>query len=62
MIEGINEIREGMVGSTRLGYKRKMDLIFVNGTTTPSGPGRPHYLGFMNTFSHTTFGRTPLDE
>ena len=62
MIEGINEIRERMVGTTRLVYKRKMDSIFVNGTTTPIGPGRPHYLGFMKTFSHTTFGRTALDE
>ena len=60
--ERINEIRERMVGSTRLDYKKKMDLIFVNWTTTTSGPGRPHYSGFMNTFRYSTLGRTPLDE
>ena len=62
MTERINEIRERMVGSSRLDYKRKMDLIFANGTTTPSGPGRPHFSGFTNTFRHSTLGRTPLDE
>jgi hypothetical protein len=51
-----------MVGSTRLDYNRKMDLIFVNGATTPSGPGLPHYSGFMNTFRHSTLSRTPLEE
>jgi len=39
-----------------------MDLIFVNGKTTPSGPGLLHYSGFMNIFRHSTIGRTPLDE
>ena len=27
-----------------------------------SGPGSPHYRGFMITLGHTTLGRTPLDE
>jgi hypothetical protein len=32
------------------------------GSTAPSGPGPPHYRGFMITLRHTTLGRTPLDE
>ena len=28
----------------------------------PSGPGPPHYRGFMITLRHTTFRRTPLYE
>jgi hypothetical protein len=32
------------------------------GTTAPSGPGPPHYQGFIITLRHTTLGRTPLDE
>jgi len=27
----------------------------------PSGPGPPHFRGFMITLRHTTHGRTPLD-
>jgi hypothetical protein len=33
-----------------------------NGATAPSGPGPPYYRGFTITLSHTTLGRTPLDE
>jgi len=29
---------------------------------SPSGPGSPHYRGFMITLRHTTLGRTPLEE
>ena len=29
---------------------------------TPSGPGPPHYQGYMIALTHTTPGRTPLDE
>jgi hypothetical protein len=42
------------------------DLNFMipppQGTTSPSGPGSPHYRGFTITLRHTTLGRTPLDE
>jgi hypothetical protein len=38
-------------------------LFFIfHGATAPSGPGPPHYRGFMITLRHTTLGRTPLDE
>jgi hypothetical protein len=33
-----------------------------HGTTTPSGPHLPYYLGFMIPLRHTTLGGTPLDE
>ena len=36
--------------------------FFYHGTTAPSGPGPPHYLGFAITLRHTTLGRTPLDQ
>jgi hypothetical protein len=39
-----------------------MELFLSNGSTTPSGPGPPHYRGFTITLRHTTLGRTPLDE
>jgi hypothetical protein len=31
------------------------------GATASSGPGPPHYQGFMITLRHTILGRTPLD-
>jgi len=37
-------------------------FVFSHGATAPSGPGPPHYQGFMTTLRHTTLGRTPLDE
>jgi hypothetical protein len=37
-------------------------IIYFHGATAPSGPGPPHYRGFMITLRHTTLGRTPLDE
>ena len=37
-------------------------LLLFHGATAPSGPGSPHYRGFMITLRHTTLGRTPLDE
>jgi hypothetical protein len=40
----------------------KKCVHFYNGTTAPSGPGRPHYRGFTITLRHSTVGRTPLDE
>jgi hypothetical protein len=36
--------------------------ISFSSATAPSGPGPPHYLGFMITPTHTTLSRTPLDE
>ena len=36
-------------------------FFFTMAQQPPSGP-RPHYRGFMISFRHTTFGRTPLDE
>jgi len=37
--------------------------FFLNhGTTAPSGPGSPHYRGFMIILRHITISRTPLDE
>jgi hypothetical protein len=41
-------------------YKRI--LAYLRGATEPSGPGPPHYQGFSITLSHTTLGRTPLDQ
>jgi hypothetical protein len=38
------------------------EFLFSSGTTAPSGPGPPHYRGFMITLRHITFGRTPLDK
>ena len=35
-------------------------VLFVHGTTTPSGPGPHPYRGFTTTLRHITFGRTPL--
>jgi len=35
-------------------------LFFPRGTTAPSEPGPPHYLGFTTTLRHTTLGRIPL--
>jgi hypothetical protein len=37
-------------------------FFFFHGETAPSGPGPPHYQGFMITLRHTTLSRTPLDE
>jgi len=34
-------------------------LFFFHGTTDPSGPGSPHYVGFTNTFRNTTLGKSP---
>jgi hypothetical protein len=36
--------------------------VLSGGATDPSGPGSPHYRGFMITFRHATFSTTPLDE
>jgi len=35
---------------------------FLYGLTAPAGPGPPHCRGFITTFRHSTFGRTPLGE
>ena len=37
-------------------------LSFLRGATVPSGPGSPHFRGFMITLRHNTFGRAPLGE
>jgi len=36
--------------------------FFFHGTTAPSGPGSRHSRCFTITITHTTVGRTPLDE
>jgi hypothetical protein len=36
-------------------------VIFLHGTTAPSGP-RPHHWGFMITLRHATLGSIPLDK
>ena len=37
-------------------------IIFFTWLNTPTEPGPPHYPGFAITLSHTTVGKTPLDE
>jgi hypothetical protein len=36
--------------------------VFVHGATVPSGPGRPQLRDFTITLTHTTLGRTFMDE
>ena len=36
--------------------------VFFHCATAPSGPGPPHYRGFMITLRHMTFSRTDMDE
>jgi hypothetical protein len=36
--------------------------FFPRGVTSPSGPEPPTYRGFTITLTHTTLGRTSLDE
>jgi len=37
-------------------------FIFLPWHKGPSGPGPPHFRGFMIALRYTTLGRTPLDE
>jgi hypothetical protein len=43
-------------------YEALREWFVSSGATAPSGPGAPHYWGFMITFRHTPLNRTPLDE
>jgi hypothetical protein len=38
------------------------NTFVCHGATAPIGPGLTHFRGFTITLSHTTVGRTPLDE
>jgi hypothetical protein len=40
----------------------KGQVLFLPRFSSPSEPRLPHYLGFVITLRHTTFGSTPLDE
>ena len=37
-------------------------IIFLHGATAADGPAPPHYWGFTLAHSHTTLGRTLLDD
>ena len=39
-----------------------LNFFFLQWCNSPSGPGPPHYRGFVITLRHTTLGRTSLDE
>jgi len=39
-----------------------LSLLFFTMAPSPSGPGTPHYRGFIITLRHITIGRTPVDE
>ena len=47
------------------GAKRGLDLLipsFFHDATAHSGPGPPHFRGFIITLRHTTLGRNPLEK
>ena len=37
---------------------KQWHISFIRGATAPSGPGPPHYRGFVITLRHSTFDRT----
>ena len=46
----------------RRGRERRRRIIFFCDAKAPSGPGPPHFRGFIIKFRHITLGRAPLDE
>ena len=43
-------------------YRKHILCVLFPGVTAPTGPGPPHFRGYMNAFRDTILGRTPLDK
>jgi hypothetical protein len=43
-------------------YRKHNLCVLFPSLTAPTGPGPPHFRGYMNAFRHTILGRNPLDK